>query len=114
MSAFRVKADISHLATNVRYGPKADIGFGLGGRGSRYSRQDNPDFRELARLRIDLDRAAMLPDDDVVTDGKTQAGAFPSRLRRKEGIEHLFLHVRLNPGAIVADFDFNAVAKAFR
>ena len=47
--------------------PKADINRtrGLLGDGSRRSRQGNPNFLEFARLRIDLDRAGMLLDDDI-------------------------------------------------
>ena len=56
----------------------------------------------------------MLFDDDVVTYGKAEAGPFSSWFGRKKWIEHLFLYVRLNPGAIVADPDLNMVAKIFR
>jgi hypothetical protein len=57
--------------SDVRFLPKADINRtrGLLGDGSRRSRQDNPNFREFASLRIDLDRTGMLLDDDVVADG---------------------------------------------
>ena len=90
------------------------LGLALFGDRSRRSRQDNPDFREFAGLCIDLDQAAMLLDDDVMTYGKAEAGAFTGWLGRKKWIEHLFLHVRLNPGAIVADPDLHTVAKIFR
>ena len=56
----------------------------------------------------------MLLDDDIVTYGKTEASAFSGRLSCEERIEHLVLHVRLNPGAIVADPDLHTVAKIFR
>jgi len=90
------------------------MGRGLFGDRSRRSRQDNPDFREFARLRVDLDRATVLLYDDVVTDGKAQTGAFSGRLRRKKRIENLFLHVRLNPGAVIADPDLHAVVEVLR
>ena len=38
--------------------------------GTRRSRQNDPDFGEFTRLCIDLDRTAMLLDDDVVTNRK--------------------------------------------
>ena len=56
----------------------------------------------------------MLFDNDVVTYGKAEACALSSRLCRKKRIEHPFLHVRFNSGAIVADRDLDAVAKILR
>ena len=76
-----------------------------------YARQNDPDFGELAGLRIDLDRAAMLLDDDVVTDREAKPGAFSRWFCREERIEHLLLHLGWNAGAIVANPDFHAVAK---
>ena len=67
------------------------------------TRQNDPDLSVLAGLRIDLDRTAMLLDDDIVADGEAKAGAFSGGLRREEGIENLFLHLRWNAGAIVAE-----------
>src|SRR5262249_34148898 len=55
--------------------------------------QDDPDFGELAWLRMDLDRAAMLLDDDVVTYGEAKAGPFFCRFRCEEGIERLLFHL---------------------
>jgi hypothetical protein len=55
-------------------------------------RQNDPKFGELARLRIDLDRPAMLLDDDVVTNGQAKSSPFISRLCRKKRIEQLLLH----------------------
>src|SRR5262245_39385213 len=76
------------------------------------ARQNHPYFRELARLRIDLDRPAMLFDDDIVADGKAKAGAFPGRLCCEERVEHLLHHLGWNAGAVVADPDFHLLAKA--
>jgi hypothetical protein len=53
MSALHPKADMCGAKADVRYGPKADIG--LTSDECSDARQDNPDFGELARLRIDLD-----------------------------------------------------------
>jgi len=77
----------------------------------RGARQNHPDFRKLARLRIDFDRAAMLLDDNVVTDGEPKPGALSGRFRREEWIEHLLLHVRQNTGTVVADSDFDVVTQ---
>ena len=72
MSALTPKADMCGALADVRFVPIADIGrtCGLTGDGTRRSGQHDPDFRELARLRIDLDHAAMLLDDDIVTEWK--------------------------------------------
>jgi hypothetical protein len=75
--------------------------------------QNNPDFGELARLRIDLDCARMLLDDDVVADGEAKAGAFSRRLGREERVEHLFLHVRRDAGTVIAYPNFYTIAKVF-
>src|SRR5215471_13580482 len=85
----------------VCFGPKADIGL----TSDEYSdaRQDNPDFGELAWLRINLDRAAMLLDDNVVTDGEAEAGPFSCGFRGEERVEHFFFHARRNAGAVVAN-----------
>ena len=53
MSALPLKADMCGATRDVRFGPKADIG--LTSDECSDARQDNPDFGELARLRIDLD-----------------------------------------------------------
>src|SRR5579862_401817 len=79
--------------------------------GRPFAGQNNPKFGELAGLGIDLYRPAMLLDDDVMADGKTQPGAFTGRLCREERIEHLFLHVGGYAGAVVANADFNAVTE---
>src|SRR6516165_10552031 len=56
----------------------------------------------------------MLLHDDVVSDGEAKASAFPGRLGREEGIEHLFLHLRRNADAVVANRDLYAIAEALR
>ena len=81
------------------------------GKEHRRPRQNNPDFCEFAGLRIDLDRPAMLLDDDVVADGEAKSGTFSGRLGREERIEDLFLHLGRNPGAVVADRYFHPVAE---
>src|SRR5262245_13332154 len=96
---------------HVCFGPKADIE----PTSDEYSNagQDNPDLGELARLRIDLDCARVLFDDDVVADGEAKAGAFSSRLGCEERLEHLFFHVRRHTSAVVVDSDFHTITKVF-
>jgi hypothetical protein len=53
----------------------------------------------------------MLLHDDVVSDGQAKASALASRFCREEGIEHLFLYLRWNAGAVVANPDLNLVAE---
>ena len=57
----------------------------------RRARQNDPKFGELTGLRIDLNRPAMLLDDDVVTNGKAQPSPFTGRLGRKERVEQFSL-----------------------
>ena len=53
----------------------------------------------------------MLLHDDVVTDREPKPCALSGGFRREEWIEHLLPDVGRNAGAVVADPDFNAVAK---
>ena len=53
----------------------------------------------------------MLLDDDVVSDGQAKASAFAGGLGREEGVEHLFLHLGRDAGAVVANRDLHAVAE---
>ena len=78
------------------------------------ARQNDPDLGEFAGLRIDLDRPAMLLDDDIVADGQAKSRSFSGGLGREERIEHLLLHLGRNAGAVVANSDLNAVAEALR
>src|SRR6266404_1341186 len=55
----------------------------------------------------------MLLYDNVVAQRETKTRSFASGLRRKEGIEHLFLHFGRNAGAAVTDPDLHAVAEVF-
>src|SRR5262245_11676682 len=55
----------------------------------------------------------MLLHNDVVTDREPKPGSFSGRLRCEEGVEYLLFHFRWNTGAVVADPNFHAVAKAF-
>src|SRR5262249_15847622 len=55
----------------------------------------------------------MLLDDDVVTDREAKACALASWLSCKEWVEHLFFHVRRNTGPVIADSDFDIIAKVF-
>src|SRR4029077_12994537 len=53
----------------------------------------------------------MLLHDDVVGDGQAKASALASGLCREEGIEHLFLYLRRNADAVIANSDLDFVAK---
>src|ERR1019366_6619842 len=53
----------------------------------------------------------MLLDNDIVTDGQTKPSSLANGLCREERIKHLFLHLRRNARAVVADPDFDAVAE---
>ena len=75
------------------------------------TRQNDLKFGEFAWLGIDLNRSAMLLDDDIMADGQAKAGAFSGRLGREERIEHLLLHLGRDAGAVVANPDFHTVAK---
>src|SRR5262249_13832450 len=78
------------------------------------ARQGYADFRKLPRLRVDLDRAGVLLDDDVVTDREAEPGALSRRFRSEERIEYLLFHIRRNAGAVVPDPDFHTVTQAPR
>jgi hypothetical protein len=41
------------------------------------TRQNDPELGEFARLSIDLNRPAMVLDDDVVTNGEAKPSPFP-------------------------------------
>src|SRR5262249_8395954 len=73
------------------------------------ARKNNPDFGELAGLRIDLYRPRMLLHDDVVSDGQAKASALASRFCCEERIEHLILNLRWNAGAVVANPNLNFI-----
>src|SRR6185312_7783247 len=77
------------------------------------TRQYNGELGKFAGERIDIDRATMLFDDDVVAHRQSQPGAFAGRLGRKERVEHLFLHVRRYARAVVADSDLDMVSATF-
>src|SRR5262245_45134662 len=86
----------------------------LSGSERRFARKNNPDFGELAGVRIDLDRPRMLLHDDVVSDGEAKASALSGGFGREEGIEHLILDLGWNPGAVIANPDLYAVAEVLR
>ena len=73
------------------------------------ARQNDPELSECARLGVDLNRPAMLLDDDVVTDGQAKPRSFSGWLGRKEGSEQPFLHLGQNAGTIVADPDLDPI-----
>src|SRR5204862_3030289 len=78
------------------------------------ARQDDGEFGELAGLGYDVDLSAMLLDDDVVGHRQPKPRALAGRLGGEERVEHLFLHLGRDAGAVVADADFYRVAEIFR
>ena len=64
-----------------------------------------------ARLRYHFDAAAMLLYNDIVADRESEASSLAGWLCRKERIEHFSLDVVRDPGPIVTDADFNALAQ---
>ena len=62
-------------------------------------------------LRLDVYSATMLFHNDIVAHRKTQPRSFARWLRRKERVEHLFLHFGGNASAVVANADFYGVTK---
>jgi hypothetical protein len=76
------------------------------------TRQDDPELGELAGLRIDLNRPAMLLDDDVVADREAKPGAFASWLGCEERVEQFVFHLGRNAGAVVANPDLDAIPEA--
>ena len=77
------------------------------------SRKNDLELGEFAGAGIDLDRSAVLLDDNVVAQRETKTRSFAGGLGRKEGIEHLFLHLGRNAAAAVTDPDLHAVAEVF-
>src|SRR5262249_40000874 len=75
------------------------------------TRQHDFKFGELTGLRIDVDRPAMLLDDDIVTNRQAQARAFSGWFSREKGIEHLLLYLGRNARSVIANRDLNFVAK---
>src|ERR1019366_6575316 len=53
----------------------------------------------------------MLLDDDIIAQRKAETSSLAGGLRRKERIEHLFLYLGRNAGAVVANPDFDGVAE---
>ena len=73
--------------------------------------QNNPKFGERTGLGVDIDRPAMLLDNDVMADGEAKPGPFTGGFGRKERAEQLFPDLGGYASAVVANPDFNAVAE---
>ena len=74
-------------------------------------RQYDPEFGELSGLCLDLDRAAMLFYDDVVTHRQPKSGAFARRLGREKRVEYFLFDLVRNSGAVVANANFDFVTE---
>src|SRR5580704_6388230 len=55
----------------------------------------------------------MLFHDDVMTDGQAQPGTLAGGFRGEKRIEHLFLYLGGNAGAIVANYNLDTIAEVF-
>src|SRR5262249_53563566 len=53
----------------------------------------------------------MLLDNNVVADGEAKTSAFSGRLRCEEWVEHLFFYVRRNTDPVIANSNFDTIAK---
>src|SRR3954470_6185947 len=73
--------------------------------------KDDSKFSELAGLSVDLNRASVLLDNDIVAQRKPKASPLSGRLGSEEWIEHLLPHFGRNARAIVANSNFDAVPK---
>src|SRR3974390_878095 len=73
------------------------------------ARQNNPKLCKFAGLCVNLDQAAMLLHDDVVTDGEAKPGSFSGRFSSEERGKDLLLHLWRNTCAVVADTDLHPV-----
>src|SRR5262245_55965168 len=94
------------------YDPRSHPSSGFSDEISR-TRQSDANLGELSGRRIDLNRPAILLDQNVVANGKAKACALPGRLGGEERIDNLYLHVGRNASAVIADRDFNTITKVF-
>src|SRR6516162_5881427 len=53
----------------------------------------------------------MLLHNDVMTDGQAEASAFPGRLGREEGVEHLVPYLGRDASAVIAYPDLHTITK---
>src|SRR5262249_37142496 len=72
------------------------------------------EFGELAGAAVDGDGTAVLLDNDVVADGRAEAGPLARRLGREERGEELLAHLRRHADAVVAHPDLYLVADVAR
>src|SRR5262249_45622335 len=63
---------------------------------------------------VDIDRSAMLLDDDVMADRQAQPCPFARRFGGEERVEHALPHLGWNAVAIVTNPDLDAVPEVFR
>src|SRR6202035_3071424 len=82
--------------------------------GDRRPRQRNNEFGKCAGLGIDVDLAAVLFHHDVVAHRQAKSGALTRWFGGEKRIEHFLPYFQRDPGAVVADPDFDPVAEIFR
>src|SRR5262249_52001099 len=81
--------------------------------GTAGARQHDREFRALPGFGYDLDASAVLLDDDVVCHRQAEPRPLAGRLRRKERVEHLILHLGRDASAVVADADLHGTTEVF-
>src|SRR6516165_5890539 len=77
-------------------------------------RQADRELGKCASLAVNCDRAAMLLGNDVVADGKAQAGTLSGRFRREERLKKTVAVFGRDAGAIVANPDLDSLAEIAR
>jgi hypothetical protein len=75
------------------------------------ARKNNAEFGEFAGTGIDFYAAGVLLDDDVMADGKAEAGAFARWFGREERIEDLVFDFGRDAETVVANPDLDAIAE---
>src|SRR5689334_5429244 len=75
------------------------------------ARQHHDKLCEIAGLGRNIDRSAMLLDDDVVSHRKAETRPLAGRLGGEERVEHLLLHLGRDSGPVVADANFHGASE---
>ena len=66
----------------------------------------------MSELRLDIDAAAVLFHDDVVTHRQPKPGTFARWFGREERVEYFVFYFGWDTDAVVADANFDIVAEA--
>src|SRR5271170_3203974 len=77
------------------------------------ARLGDDELGKFAWLSLDVDTAAMLLDNNVMGHREAESCSFPGWFGGEKGIEHLLSHLGWDTGAVVANSDFDCLAKVF-